>query len=766
MSADFWGKPMIQAGNSNAPKETAKAMDTTATPFGSNLEYLASCVDHLRMRARKRLLLRRLEGGQDTVPACPDGGDDVPDPDCGPGAETAKQRSIETVIRVTGNQATARLEALNARIAATLAEGKVDLPLERLAKDAGLCEFEKQVILAVLGPNLDGAFGRLLECLQRGRGIEIRTVLDVLCEGVADKIKARRYFIHSASLLTHGLLNLSYSRRDTVSESDFQCMDLEVPRRISSLILGEYDVEDSLVTFSSIIEPEVSLDQVVLPPGKKQEVLQLVLNRDEYLRCRRDWGFDDILSYGKGIVMLFSGPPGTGKTMLAHALAKTTGHRLMLVDLQQIKDYNGRASFEDNLKRIFHEARLQNAVIMFDEADELFGDRNCNSFMPILLREFEALDGVCVLATNRRCVLDAALDRRILYKLDFGIPTPEMRAEIWRRHLPASAPVASDIDFKALGDEFEFSGGYVKNAVLLAMNRALQRQGEHRVITMQDLRDGACLQRQNRLEAHADKVSPKVSLADVVLPEAVKDQVRAFVAAARKRSTVFTSWAFGEKMSMGKSLSCLFMGPSGVGKSVCAEAVACELGQVLYPVRLSSVISAYVGQTERNLAEVFKSAREAQALLFFDEADSLFTARLDGGGHHAHYLNQQVNCLLTEMEKHDGIVILATNRPEAFDQAFERRIRYRIAFPAPDARERLALWRAMIPAQAPINGVDFARLAQDFEFTGGTIRNVLLRAAFEAACNGQVITDAILRRCADDEQPLKRERQIGFGAKA
>jgi SpoVK/Ycf46/Vps4 family AAA+-type ATPase len=743
-----------------------EATATTATPFGSNLEYLAATLGYVGALASKRLLMRRLEANNVSASVPTDEPDEPFDDDGQADHAASTRRCLQKVMEITRNQAAERLEALNARIAATLAEGRTDLPLERLARDHGLTEFEKLVLVVVLGPELDGGFGRTVESLHRSRSVEVRTVLDILCETLEQKIVARRCFVHSGTLLSHGLLSMSYSHRPGGSESEFMSMDCDVPRRVSSLILGEYDIDDALVTFSSVVEPEVDLSQVVLPPGRKEEILQLVQNRDRYLATRKAWGFDQLLPYGRGTVLLFQGPPGTGKTMLAHALAKETGHRLMLVDIRKIGEHS-QASFEENLQRVFREARLHHAIVFMDECDEMLADRGMNAAMPTLLRELEKLDGIAILATNRGVVLDEALQRRVLYHLDFEVPPPELRLQIWRRHLPAQAPVADGLDLKALAEEFDFSGGFIKNAVLIAVHRAMQRPESGRVIGQDDLRAGALAQRRNRLGAHTDKLTPKAGLADVVLPDDTRRQVEAFVAAAKRRSTVFSTWGFGDKQTTGKAVTALFSGGSGVGKSMTAEAVAYELGQNLYPVRLSSVLSAYVGQTERALAEVFKNAAEAGALLFFDEADALFTSRQDASEHGSTYGNQRVNCLLTELEKHDGVVILATNRPEAFDKAFERRIRYRIAFPAPDATERLALWHSMIPAQAPVNGVDFSRLAKDYEFTGGTIRNVLLRAAFEAATNGQVITDAILRRCADDEQPLKKERQaIGFGAKA
>jgi SpoVK/Ycf46/Vps4 family AAA+-type ATPase len=741
-------------------------MKRQVKPYKNNLEYLTASVTYLDTLARSRVLERKLQ-------------DRAIPPDKMTGYEEwferdddsedllgIKRRGWQRALKQMRGRLTRIKRVLTVRTQATVQEGRIELPLETLATEHALSEFEKFVLHMALGPNLDSTFRRTLEAVNRSRSLDMQTVLDVLCDDLEHKVRARRYFVHTGRLLAHGLISLAYSHRDQNSESDFMGMDIGLPRRISSLILGEYDVEDSLLTFSSVIDPEVDLDQVVLPPGQKEEVLRLVQNRDDYQRYRQEWGFDQTISYGRGIVLLFAGSSGTGKTMLAQALATRSKSRLMLVDVRKIADHSKRG-FEENLQRVFHEARLQRAIVFFDEADEVFSDRSLNSAMPTILREFERLDGVAILATNRAVVIDEAMQRRILYRLDFEIPTPDLRAEIWRKHLPESAPLADDIDCKALADEFEFAGGFVKNAVLLAMNRAMQRPEGERVITMADLRAGAVAQRRNRLQAHTDKVIPKVTLADVVLPEQTRRQVEAFVAAARKRSTVYSAWGFGDKMSLGKTLSALFVGDSGVGKTLTAEAVAAELGLALHVVRLSSLTSAYVGQTEKNLTRLFESAKETgETLIFIDEADSLFRARLDEGNHHAHYINQQVNCLLTEIEKFDGIVVLASNRPESFDPAFQRRIRYRITFPKPDESAREALWRTLVPEQCPMDDdVDFARMAREHEFTGGTIRNVLLRGAFEAATNGMVLTEALIRQCAEDESPLKEERQIGFGVK-
>jgi SpoVK/Ycf46/Vps4 family AAA+-type ATPase len=169
-----------------------------------------------------------------------------------------------------------------------------------------------------------------------------------------------------------------------------------------------------------------------------------------------------------------------------------------------------------------------------------------------------------------------------------------------------------------------------------------------------------------------------------------------------------------------------------------AGIMAGELGLELYKIDLSTVVSKYIGETEKNLRQVFDAAEDGGALLFFDEADALFGKRSEVKDSHDRYANIEINYLLQRMESYRGLAILATNMKSALDPAFLRRIRFIVDFPFPDTGQREQIWRRVIPAAAPVEGLDFAQLAR-LNIAGGTIRNIALGAAFAAAAAGEPI---------------------------
>jgi hypothetical protein len=237
------------------------------------------------------------------------------------------------------------------------------------------------------------------------------------------------------------------------------------------------------------------------------------------------------------------------------------------------------------------------------------------------------------------------------------------------------------------------------------------------------------------------KVSRRCGWDDLVLPESTLARLRELSAAIERRHLVFDEWGFNQHTTGGAGVVALFAGASGTGKTMTAAVIANELGFDLYRIDLSSVVSKYIGETEKNLDRIFRAARSGHVMLFFDEADALFGKRSEVKDAHDRYANIEVAFLLQRLEEHDGVVVLATNLRRNVDDAFARRMQFVIEFSPPDPALREQLWRTIFPPTAPLAGdIDWPFLAKQFTLTGGEIRNVALDAAFLAARNGGTIT--------------------------
>lgn len=256
----------------------------------------------------------------------------------------------------------------------------------------------------------------------------------------------------------------------------------------------------------------------------------------------------------------------------------------------------------------------------------------------------------------------------------------------------------------------------------------------------------------------ARKITPHYTLADLVVPPDVQAQLRELSAQVEHRPLVYETWGFGRKLAHGKGLIVLFTGEPGTGKTLAAQALAHDLGLDLYKIDLSGVVSKYIGETEKNLSQIFAEAENANAILFFDEADALFGKRSEVKDAHDRYANIETAYLLQRMEEYAGVIILATNLKMNLDEAFLRRMHAVVDFPLPDSADRERLWRGALTDSVPLSqDVDLTFLARTFKMSGGNIRNIVLFAAFLAAAEGSPLTmKHVLRATRREFQKIGR----------
>ncbi len=250
-----------------------------------------------------------------------------------------------------------------------------------------------------------------------------------------------------------------------------------------------------------------------------------------------------------------------------------------------------------------------------------------------------------------------------------------------------------------------------------------------------------------------ESVVPRRTFNDVILPERTFRALDQALAQVTSHDLIFRQWGLGDRHPTGLALAFNFAGPSGTGKTICAEAIAHALGRRLLNVRYTEVESMWLGETPKNVAAVFRAAREENAVLFFDEADAIASRRSSSVEHGVQReMNTVVNVLLQEMERFNGVVIFATNLASNFDPAFERRIRTHVLFEMPGVEERERIWQVQFARETPLAAdVDFAKLARTYEVSGGDIRNAVLKAALAAAAApGDDASKRITHRHLDD----------------
>jgi len=310
-------------------------------------------------------------------------------------------------------------------------------------------------------------------------------------------------------------------------------------------------------------------------------------------------------------------------------------------------------------------------------------------------------------------------------------PTPPEQRDTWIEVLGEKAASHA----ARLAGHFNFNAGTIRQLAVRALTAAAGDENK----LGETLWDNCLRQARPTLDQLAQLLGPKAGWSDLVLPPAEKTLLRQIAGQVAARVAVYDDWGFRERMNRGLGISVLFAGESGTGKTMAAEVIARELGLLIYRIDLSSVVSKYIGETEKSLRRLFDAADDAGAILFFDEADALFGKRSEVKDSHDRYANIEISYLLQRMEAFRGLAILASNMKNALDSAFLRRLRFVVNFPFPGPAERMAIWQKAFPEKMKVGGLDFKRLAR-FNIAGGNIHNIALNAAFLAAQGGETLT--------------------------
>lgn len=582
-----------------------------------------------------------------------------------------------------------------------------------------LNSFEIDVLLICLVSELKLPYEQIYSYLQNDltkKRPTVDLVIKLLCQSVEEKIKARMNFSPSSPLLVNHLIHLSNNENE--EHSSLLSRSIKVDERIISFLLEFDEIDPRIKNFSTIMNSLRTIKDLSLPEN------------DTALIDKIKWYFQT----NNPQIFFLAGPYGTGKKTVAEIVSNEFDMPLLIVDSKVLLE-NG--SYE-MLDLVFREALLQKASIYFEGFDAVVKDANTKVSPLNIIKKMDQYPYWIFLSGGQSWEPPCVFNNHGFISLDLPLPEAKNRKMLWDAFLDGY-DLSGDVDLNEISGKFKFSAGQIKDAIFTAGQVAKSRGDDDQAISLSDLYRGCKAQSNQKLSSMAKKIEPRYTWEEIILPNDVKEQLREISSHVKYRETVYSDWGFDRKLSLGKGLNIFFSGTSGTGKTMAAEIIAKEVGLDLYKIDLSSLVSKYIGETEKNLNKIFKEAETSNAILFFDEADAIFGKRSEIKDSHDRYANIEVNYLLQKMEEHEGIVILASNYKKNIDDAFLRRLHFAIEFPFPNETLRKKIWKNIFPKETPVNDdIDFGFLA-NFKITGGNIKNIVLAATFLAAEGSRIV---------------------------
>lgn len=629
-----------------------------------------------------------------------------------------------------------------------------ELRLEQLRQLFGLSRFDIDVLLVCLAVELDLRYERLYAYLQDDiakKNPSVELLLNLLAPTLELSIDARRRFSSEKPLLRFRLMELvedpSHPSSPLLSKS------IKLDDRIVQYLLGVEGLDERLHSFTELTETGRSLDQLPLNDDIKEGLMHFVSEMQD----------------AQKVIIHLQGTHDMDKQSIALAVCHHRHQPLLVIDLERLLA-EPESSFGKTLILIYREARLQRAALFWKGVEALHAESR-RGMLIIFMRNLE--DGCQLVFVDAAAALESAHALRGITYFTVMLPRPSViqRAQTW---LGALEEYETGIEAHEVGElavKFKFSHSQIENAMVTARNLARWRDPDSQRITLPDLYEACRAHSNQKLSALAHKISSRYQWNDIVLPLDRTEQLREICNHVKYRDRVYGEWGFDRKLAMGKGLCVLFAGPSGTGKTMSADIISGELGLELYKIDLSTVVSKYIGETEKNLSRIFDEAETSNAILFFDEADALFGKRSEVKDSHDRYANIETGYLLQRMEEHEGIVILASNFRKNMDEAFVRRLHFTVEFPFPGEEDRRRIWEAVWPETMPRDpALDLGFLAKRFQLTGGNIRNIALSAAFLAADDSGVVSMRHIIRATQREYQkmgkLVSESDFGVQTKA
>jgi len=710
--------------------------------YGSALSHLLDEVLSVRLRfervCRARELRERLG-----LRGAPAGADELAD-------QEALARYIADLDRSV-NEQRARIDG---RLDRTPGGGR-GLPIQRLVRRLALSVAERELVLTLLAPEIDPAVARDWAALGDDPvrpWPKVGLLLELLGDGLSSQDAVRDLLDPAGTLRGLRLVLVERDSPDRPIEASFLGRHVKLAERVVAHLRGRDRPDESIADFCRAYPPRGTLEELVVP---------------DTLRARLDGLVEASRVSTRPLRLHLHGAEGSGRKFLVEgllgALAPDGGSPPPLLVADWTALLAKPAHYVERLLLLGREAVLTGAHLHLEALEELPPEALGPTHAVRLAAALAGLPcGVSLAAQQPLLQLHERVEGLVTLALPF--PEPDDRTRLWELAL-ADQPISPQVEFSDLGHKYVLTGGAIRRAAASAWERAAARNGGEAVITPDDLDRDSRAQSSRGLVQLTDRMEKWFTFDDAILASETLHVLEAMLAFARNRRFILDDWGFRRMLPYGQGLGVMFTGPPGTGKTMVATIIARELGMEIYRIDLSRVVNKYIGETEKNLSRIFDEARGSNCILLFDEADALFARRTEVRSSVDRYANLEVNYLLQRMEQHDGVTILTTNFEGSIDKAFRRRLKFHVYFPLPGEEQRAELWERLIPEEADrAEEIRFPLLGSEFEFSGGTIKNAVLRAAVFAAELGESISEDLLFEAAEEEAQesgklVQRERE-------
>ena len=581
------------------------------------------------------------------------------------------------------------------------------LRLRHLERVFGLDAFEKDAFLIALAPLIDLRYERLFGYLQDDvtrKKATLNLMLNLLCPPGPERYQRLIKFLDEAPLVKNCLVHWS---KENFEKDGVLNRPLGVDEPVYTWLVGQYQPSSSLSPLIKRIKPGQLVEDWSVPEDLLGSLASIQTGRP---------------------VVVFTGVDETRKLSAFNAIANQVNKPIFCLNICGSSEDS--VSIQASLIELMRDCRLNDAIPAIASWDFCLEDEHP---FPVIFDEVLTFPDIVIISGTRSWVPGGIGRNRNIAWFDFSIPNYKERLKFWAFYVNEQA-IFSTPDFQNLASQFLLTSGQICDAVASAKDEAAQK-GE--CLNLDGLFIAAREHSNPRLAGLARKIRTEFDWNDLVLPEDSLELLKEILNTVKARPLVLDDWGVGRKLAPNRGVTVLFAGPPGTGKTMSAGILAWELGLDLYKIDLSTVVSKYIGETEKNLERIFIEAETSNSILFFDEADALFGKRSEVKDAHDRYANIEISFLLQRMEAYNGVTILATNMRANLDEAFTRRLQFAVDFPFPDEPYRLQIWKTIFPPGIPrSDDIDFQLLARRFRLAGGNIRNIIVNAAYLAASDG------------------------------